>query len=100
MNSSDGASLITPSAHTGVNVTGESETTLLPFHTQKTEGNLIISSSGDNGHPHRRLCGDCSGHFHRRADISGSGLPAVPVFVPQQRRLQDHGGAGSRRGPG
>lgn len=40
-----------------------------------------------------------SGHRHHRADIRGGGLPAVPVPVPQQRRLQDDGGAGSGRGP-
>lgn len=41
----------------------------------------------------------CSCYICHRADCSCFGLPALSVSLPQQRRLQDNRGAGSRRGP-
>lgn len=48
MNNSDGASLITPSPHTGANVTkvyAASKTTSLPGHTQKTMIEAMTTAS-------------------------------------------------------
>nr|XP_011601011.2 uncharacterized protein LOC105416291 isoform X2 [Takifugu rubripes] len=97
MNNSGSVPPTTPSLHTAANATEvASETTLsTTLHTHKATIIEVTTAAP----PRRRLCGDRSGHCRHCADVGGSGLPALPVSVPQQRRLQDNGGAGAGRGP-
>ncbi|KAF1390088.1 hypothetical protein PFLUV_G00054490 [Perca fluviatilis] len=53
-------------------------------------------SGGNNSSPCQSRLGSCSsGYCSHPADGSCFGLPALPVSLPQQRRLQDDRGGGS-----